>query len=76
MTTQEKINKIIEIIESGRNVYFTTYINKTTVVSKRTLNRFRKAGHELFKAQGNSIMMLNGKKYICMNGCKITVDSE
>ena len=71
MTGLEKIEKIIELIESGKTVSFTTYL-KTMPVNLRTLNNFRNAGYELFKSKGNSIYMMKGKKYDCIDGCKIT----
>jgi len=72
MTANEKITKIIETIESGRTVYFSTMLRHTPV-NLRTLNKFRNAGYELFKANGDSIMMRNGKRWECVDGCKITV---
>ena len=71
MTAADKIKKIISTIEAGNTVSFTTYL-RSYPVSLKTLNKFRDGGHVLFKANGNSIMMLNGKSYICMDGCKIT----
>ena len=73
MTANEKIAKIVETIESGYTVSFTTRL-RSYPVNLRTLDKFRKAGYELFKARGNSIYMLNGKRYICMDGCNVTFE--
>ena len=72
MNAAAKIEKIIETIESGKTVYFTTAM-RSYPVNLKTLNKFRKAGYDLFKASGDNIMMMNGKGYICMDYCKITV---
>jgi hypothetical protein len=71
MNTEAKIAKIIETIESGKTVYFATPL-RAYAVNLKTLNKFRKAGHDLFKASGTSIMMMSGKSYLCVDGCKIT----
>ena len=73
MTGTEKIDKIIETIKAGYTVYFTTYTNRSYSVDAKVLRRFEKAGHELFKTNSkDNLMMLNGKSYVCMDGCKIT----
>ena len=71
MKTEQKIHKILEIINSGHIVYFTTSL-KSYAVNKKTLDKFSDLGYDLFKAQGNHIMMRSGKHWISMIGCKIT----
>jgi len=65
--------KIIETTEAGHIVYFSTAL-RCYPVDLRTLNKFRKAGYELFKAQGNSTMVLSGNRHLCVDGCKITFE--
>lgn len=71
MTPQAKIAKIIETIESGKTVYISTALRVTPVTSK-TLAKFRAAGYELFNADSKSTYMLSGKKYVCIDYCRIT----
>jgi len=71
MTVAKKIEKIVELIEAGSTVTFSTYL-RSYPINLKTLNKFRKAGYDLFKADGKSLMMLSGKKYLCVDGCKIT----
>ncbi len=72
MKPSDKINKIIELINSGRTVYFSTH-TKTTKVNKKTLTKFSSLGYNLFKSDSKSIYMMNGSRYVCMDYCKITV---
>jgi hypothetical protein len=72
MTAEQKIAKITDAILQGKTVYFQTYL-KSYAVNLKTLNKFKAAGFELFKVSGNSVLMLCGKKYLCVDGCQITV---
>ena len=74
MTNSDKIAKILEIIKAGNTVYFTTYL-KSYSVNQKTVDKFATAGHELFKANDGGIYMMNGKSYLCLNGCEITYTS-
>jgi DNA-binding MurR/RpiR family transcriptional regulator len=71
MNAEAKIAKIIETIEAGKTVYFTTSM-RSYAVTMKTLTKFRKLGYDLFKAQGNSMMMMVGKSYLCIDYCQIT----
>ena len=72
MTPADKIKKIVEAIEVGRTVYFSTPL-RSYAVNLKTFNKFKKAGYDLFKADGDSLMMMSGKNYLCVDGCKIEV---
>lgn len=72
MNADERIEKIVNAIESGKTVRFETHL-RVTPVNLKTLNKFRAAGYELFKAQGDSVMMRNGKRWECVDGCRVTV---
>ena len=71
MTAQEKINKIIETIESGKTVYITS-MTRSTKITKATLKRWEKNGHTLLKSSGNSMYVASGSKFVCIDYCKIT----
>ena len=73
MTGEEKINKIIEVINLGHTVYFSTPL-RVYPVNKKTLGKFEKSGHDLFEGRGDHIYMRNGNEMLCMTGCKITYE--
>ena len=73
MTAQDKINKMIEVIEAGRTVYVTT-CTRSTKITKATLARWTKNGHTLLKASGDSMYMASGSKFVCIDYCKITAE--
>lgn len=72
MTGQDKINKIIETIESGNTVYITT-MTRSTKITPATLRRWNKNGHTLFKGDSKSMYMASGNKFVCIDYCTITV---
>jgi len=72
MNATEKMNKIVETIKSGKTLVFSTYL-KHIAVSPKSLAKWEASGHQLFKVSGNSVMMASGKKYNCIDGCKITI---
>jgi hypothetical protein len=73
MSAAEKIQKIIDTIESGKTVYVCTAYRHTKITPK-TLNNWKKSGFELLKASGKNMLMAQGKKYVCIDYCKITVE--
>ncbi len=54
MTGYDRLEKVLEKVEAGYTVYFTTY-TRSIPVNKKTLARFEKAGHALFKASKNQL---------------------
>ena len=72
MNAQEKINKMVETIKSGKTLVFSTYL-KNIAVSPKTLAKWDASGYQLFKASGDSVLMASGKRYDCIDGCKITI---
>jgi hypothetical protein len=74
MNAAEKIGKIVETIKSGHTVYVTT-ATRSTKITPNTLKKWDEAGHELFRASGDSMYMASGNKFVCIDYCKITFAS-
>jgi len=72
MTPSEKLSGIMDALESGRTVFISTHTH-TTKVNLKALNKWRKAGYELFKASSKSLYMASGRKFVCIDYCRITV---
>jgi flagellar biosynthesis/type III secretory pathway chaperone len=71
MTPQEKIDRILEAVESGKTVYIST-ATKNTKIDKKAIERFKKANAILFKADEKSMYMASGKKFVCIDYCRFT----
>ncbi|MFA6198968.1 MAG: hypothetical protein WC679_01015 [Bacteroidales bacterium] len=71
MTFQEKVDKLIKLLNENRTVYIQT-IYRTIVVTKKTFDKFNNLNIELFKADNTGFYIRNGKRYDCLNGCKIS----
>lgn len=74
MTGHKKLAKILETIRSGKSVYFYT-MTRCTEVSPKTLARWEKKGLQLFKATEDHLYLASGKKFVCVDGCRITCDA-
>ncbi len=72
MNAVEKMNKIVDAIKSGKTLVFSTYI-KCISISPKAFAKWEASGYPLFKVSGNSLMMASGKKYNCIDYCKITI---
>ena len=59
----KSLNDVIKHIESGKSVYIATYL-RITVINKKTLEKFRKAGAWLLKEDGDGYRMQTGKSSI------------
>ena len=73
MESKEKLSKIIEALESGKTLFFSTCL-KHIKVTPKTYKKWQKSGYELFKADSKSVYIAEGKKFSCIDGCKITVE--
>ena len=71
MEAIDKVNKILEVIESGKTVFITT-ATRSTKITPKTLKTWQKAGNTLLKAAGNSMYMASGNKFVCIDYCRIT----
>ena len=72
MNKIEVMNLIIETLESGKTVMFTTY-GRAIKVTPRNYKAWVKRGDQMFKATEESLYIRSGKGWDCANGCKITV---
>jgi hypothetical protein len=61
---------MIEWINNGGTVVIANYLHAWQV-TKKTLDRFEKAGMTFFKIKNNELFVANGKKYVCIDGCAI-----
>lgn len=73
MTAQQKIDKIINTVKEGKTVYISTSM-RSYKITQKTLNIWGKLGLQLFKVEGNSMMMASGKHWLCIDYCKFTVE--
>ncbi len=56
----KSINEIFKHLEDGKTLYVHTYV-KNTVITKKTLEKFRSVGAWLLKEDGNGYRMQTGK---------------
>lgn len=73
MNAQEKIDKILSTVGEGKTVYISTAL-RSYKITQKVVDKFNRAGLELFKVNGDSVMMANGKRYDCIDYCKFTVE--
>ena len=59
----KSIDKVFAHLESGKSVYVPTY-TRCTVITKKTLNKFRNVGAWLLKEDGNGYRMQTGKSSV------------
>lgn len=72
MNAKEKVEKLLDLIERGATVIFSTY-TRGYKIDKKTVSRFSAAGIPVLKATEKSIFMASGKKYLCMDFCAIRI---
>ena len=58
-----RIDDVFNHLENGKSVYIATY-TKHTVITKRTLDKFRKVGAWLLKEDGDGYRMQTGKSSV------------
>ena len=59
----KSINAIFAHLESGKSIYVPTY-TRCTVITKKTLDKFRAAGAWLLKEEGDGYRMQTGKSSV------------
>lgn len=59
----KSIDKVFKYLESGGTLYVPTY-TKCTVITKKTLDKFRKVGAWLLKEYGDGYRMQTGKSSV------------
>lgn len=73
MNAQEKLSKLLSVLSSGKTVYISTYLRCTKITAKH-IAKFEEIGRPLFKVSGNSLFMSVGKRYDCIDYCKVTME--
>lgn len=73
MNAQQKIDKILTTVKEGKTIYISTAL-RSYKITQKTVNNWEKSGLQLFKVQGDSMMMASGKKWLCIDYCKFTVE--
>lgn len=71
-TVSKFLDQALLDVASGKTLYIQT-CSKTWKVTKRTLENFNKAGIALFRCHNDDVWMLSGKKYLCINYAKLTL---
>jgi hypothetical protein len=59
----KSIDAVFKHLENGGTVYIATY-TRCTVITKKTLDKFRKAGAWLLKEDGDGYRMQTGKSSV------------
>ena len=72
MNAAEKLAKIHEVLTAGKTVYIQTSLRITKVTSK-DVAKYAAVNRDLFKADSKSLYISAGKRYDCIDFCKITV---
>lgn len=72
MTADEKVANLEAYIAEGRTVFFQTAL-RTWKVDAACVARFAEIGAKVFKAKNGSLWLANGKRFVCADGCRITV---
>ena len=63
---RRRVAAIVDHLEAGRTVYISTYIRSIKCTKKH-------AG--MFKAARNGAYIQSGKRWDCIDGCKVTVQA-
>jgi hypothetical protein len=66
----EKLTQITKAIESGYTIYISNHYHQWKI-TKRTWDRLAAAGYAALVARGTGLYMVSGKKYVCIDGCRI-----
>ena len=72
MNAAEKLSKILEVLNAGKTVYIQTAL-RTTMVTAKNVRAFDAINRPLFKADAKSLYISAGKRYDCIDFCKVTV---
>lgn len=67
-----RIPAIIEALESGKSVLISTHL-RSTAITPKTLKTWRERGHELFRESKGSDYMANGKRFVCIDYCTVSI---
>ena len=67
-----RIPAMLEALEAGKSVMVSTCLHHTKITPK-TLKSWQAKGLTLFRASGGSDYMASGKRFVCIDYCKITI---
>lgn len=71
-TPAELLAWMNDSLASGQTVYVSTAL-RTTKVTPKLAQRFAAAGYPVFRASEKSLYMVAGRRYDCIDYCRITV---
>lgn len=72
MTNEARLNAIIEAFQQNRILYVQTAY-RTWKITAKTFAAFERTQTPLFKLSGASLYMRLGKRYDCIDYCRLTV---
>ena len=72
MNAADKLNKITEVLNAGRTVYIRTALRNIKVTAKNVRD-FAAINRPLFKVSGDSLYISSGKRYDCIDFCRVEV---
>lgn len=71
-TATAKLETITKAWSEGRTVYIQTAM-RVTVLSAKTAAKFAAAGRPVVKIKGDSLYVIEGKRYVCADYCAISI---
>lgn len=71
MNAKDELAKMLDFLKAGGTIYISTHL-RTTKVTQKHIDKFEASGRPLFKATADSLYMSVGKRYDCIDWCKIT----
>ena len=72
MTQTERLAKIIELLEAGHTVIFSTYLSGVKVTA-RNFKKWNAEGKQMFRATEASLLIRSGKGWDDITYTKVTV---
>ena len=72
MNAAEKLTTLVEYIKAGRTVHINTG-PRHLAINLRTFTKFEAIGRPVLKADAKSIYICTGKRYYCIDSCKINI---
>lgn len=72
MNAIQKLVQITRELTNGNAIYVTT-MTRSMVVTPKQFFRCKAKGVDVFKVKGASLYLMTGKRYDCIDFCRITV---
>lgn len=73
MNAEQRIQKLLDLINSGKTVLIGTAL-RVTKINKKTLTKWEKSGHTLLKSEKDSMFMAQGNKFVCIDYCSFQIE--